>query len=110
MAKNLQQKGDTLTFVAGAGGVSSGEFVLVEGALVVALYDAAEGEEYEATVTSVYRNAPAVNDEAFANFAELYWNGTALTTDDGTGVNPRVGRCVGGKAETATTCSVLLLP
>lgn len=54
MAKNYVQDGGTITLFAPAGGVTSGQVVVVETLVVVALVDAAEGEEFAARTDGVW--------------------------------------------------------
>ncbi len=77
--RNFVQPGDVITFPAApAGGVRSGDGVLVGSAFGVAAYDAAEGQPFEGAVVGVYRLPKAGGAIPFG--AALYWNGTALTT------------------------------
>lgn len=54
MAKNYVQDGSTLTLTAPAGGVSSGQVVVIEKLVVVALVDAAAGEQFTARTDGVW--------------------------------------------------------
>ena len=54
MAKNFVQPGSTVTLVAPAGGVLSGQAVLFDSLFGVVAYDAIEGAEVEVTVDGVW--------------------------------------------------------
>lgn len=55
MAKNYQQDGDTLTLIAPAGGVVSGNPYVVGALAVVALVTAPAGAPFAARATGVFR-------------------------------------------------------
>ena len=79
MARNQVQTGDMLTFApVPAGGVVSGEGLLIGAAFGVCQYDADEGGEVEAAVEGVHALPKGAG--AIAMGAKVYWTGTALTT------------------------------
>lgn len=112
---NLIQEGKRKHFAAPTGGVTAGDYFLVEGALVCALETAEEGDDVICALGGVGERCPADGSSAFDDFAILYWNDTdgALfaDTDGGTGTgHPAVGRAFGAKALAATECEILLDP
>jgi predicted RecA/RadA family phage recombinase len=75
--KNFVQPGDVITAPAPAGGVSSGDGVLVANVFGIAAYDAAAGQPVEVSVTGCYRLPKAAGALAFG--VRAYWNGTTVT-------------------------------
>lgn len=77
MAANYVQPGDTLEFVAPAGGVVSGNaYLMGTGKVVVALGSAAAGQLFRGATTMVYR-LPKAAALAIAAGDTLYWDNTA---------------------------------
>lgn len=78
--RNFIQEGRTITLPAPAGGIASGEGLLVGSLFGVASGDAAEGEDVETVLVGVYELPKAAS--AVAVGAKLYWDSTAknLTT------------------------------
>ena len=112
---NLIKEGDRKYFEAPSGGVTAGDYFLVEDALVCALETADEGDDVLCALGGVGARCPADDNTAFDDFAVLYWNDAdaALyaTDDGGTGTgHPAVGRAFGAKAESADECEILLDP
>lgn len=81
--KNYVQKGDTVTFVAPAGGVVSGQGYLVGALFVVAHTDAVEAADCEGLTCGVVRLAKKAGDTP-AQGGNAYWDDTAkeLTTNN----------------------------
>ena len=112
---NFQQEGRKKEFVAPTGGVTAGDYVLIEDALILSETTADEGDPFMGVLAGVGRNCPATGSAAFDDFQVVYWNDTdgnlVAAADGGTGDgHPAVGRAFGAKAEAATTASVLLDP
>lgn len=82
--KNFIQKGDTLILTAPAGGVSSGDGVLVGSLFGIAAGDAAENDNVEVRTTGVFELPKAAG--AITQGAKVYWNaanGNVTTTVTG---------------------------
>ena len=112
---NLIKEGKRKYFTAPSGGVTAGDYFLVEGALVCALATADAGDEVICGVVGVGARCPAHDGTAFDDFAVLYWNDTDSklydADDGGTGTgHPAVGRAFGAKALAADECEILLDP
>jgi predicted RecA/RadA family phage recombinase len=106
MARNFRQQGAVLTAVAPAGGVVSGECVLIGVAFGIAAYDAPEGQETELNIEGVWSLPKVAGAVTFG--APLYWTGTAITTTAGT--NARVGFAAAAAAAGDATIDVRLCP
>lgn len=108
MAKNYVQKGDVLTVAAPAGGVSSGDPVLVGGALFgVATGSADAGEDFELSTVGVYR-LPKVSAQAWDQGTFIYFDaaaGNCTTVDTG---NTLVGYAARAAANPSPTGTVRL--
>lgn len=115
MARNTQQRGQNVPFVAPSGGVESGDPVLIGTSLLIASEDVAATETGTGFSEGVFNDVAADGTTAFTNLAPLYWNdddGNLVNgPDEGTGTgHPFVGLAFGAKAEAATTCSIKLIP
>jgi predicted RecA/RadA family phage recombinase len=120
--KNFVQKGDTITLIAPAGGVVSGQAFMVGSIFAVAAYDAAAGDEVEADVVGVFEIGKAA--VAVTQGAPLYWDAAAkvLTTvatgntlvaaateaaaDSAATVHARLNGIFGAASETALTAAI----
>ena len=78
MAKNYVSTGSQHTFLAPAGGVTSGKPVKIGALTVVPLESAAEGEEFSGALGGVWL-LPC--DTALAVGAAVKWDGTKLVAD-----------------------------
>lgn len=97
MAKNFVQPGQVLTLTAPTGGVVSGNAYLIGALLCIALGTAAQGEQFEAQVTGVWR-LPKTAAQAWTEGAAVYWNTTTkLATTTATG-NTFIGHAVADAA------------
>lgn len=113
MTRKFDQPGRTIAFTVGAGGVESGDVVVIEDIIGVITKDGDENDVVEAAIQGVYKRIPADDGTDFANGQKLYWNdtdGKLYDADDGgTGDNhPYAGVCIGGKAEAADECALHL--
>lgn len=70
--KNFIAQGDSLTLTAPAGGVTSGEPVVVGGLLVVPKHKAAEGEQFTALWRGEFKFSKVAADTP-AQLAKAYW-------------------------------------
>ena len=107
MAKNYVQRGDVLTVTAPAGGVSSGDPVLIEALFGVATGDAAAGEDLELSTIGVYR-LPKVSAQAWLQGAAIYFDsgaGNCTTVDTS---NTFVGYAARSAANPSATGTVKL--
>src|SRR4051812_12960701 len=85
MAKNMVQLGRTLTFTpVPAGGVLSGDPLIIGVAFGVAQYDAPAGGQVEADVEGVY-SLPKAAGVALAFGARVYWTAAGNATGTATG-------------------------
>lgn len=71
--KNYVRFGNSVPATAPAGGVSSGDGVLLGSLFGVATADAAEGEPYEAAVVGVF-TLPKVSAQAWTVGQKIYWS------------------------------------
>lgn len=71
--KNYIQPGDTLGFTAPAGGVVSGNGVLVGDMFGVAAVSAAVGETFQLKTTGVF-DLPKTSAQAWSEGQKLYWS------------------------------------
>jgi predicted RecA/RadA family phage recombinase len=105
--KNFVQPGDTLTLTVPAGGVLSGQPVVVGSIFGVAAYDAIEGAEVEAQVTGVFElpKAAGVIDQG----DPVWWDDTANVIKNASAAGLySVGVATGGAASDAPTVRVRL--
>lgn len=72
MAKNYVQPGSVVTLTAPAGGVKSGDGVVVNNLFVVAMGDAAEGAEFEGALTGCWTLPKAAG--AINAGARVWWS------------------------------------
>ena len=79
MARNQVQQGDVLTFApVPAGGVISGQGLLINASFGVAQTDADAGGEVEGAVEGVHALPKAAGAIAFGQ--KVYWTGSAVTS------------------------------
>jgi predicted RecA/RadA family phage recombinase len=108
MARNFRQLGNVVTATAPAGGVVSGEGVLIGTCFGVAAYDAPEGSETELNVEGVWSLPKTAGAVSFG--APLYWNSAAKNVTTTATGNPRIGFAARGAAAGDTTVDVRLCP
>lgn len=98
--KNYVQPGNVITLTAPAGGVKSGDALLVGSLFGVAAYDAAAGEEVETSLVGVYALPKATG--ALAEGAKVYWDSTAKAVTGTASGNKLIGAVIraAGSAET----------
>lgn len=104
--KNFIQKGNTMTFTAGAT-ITAGQLVLVGVLVGVALNDAASGEECEMAISGVFEVGKVSG--AIGIGVAVYYNaseGKATTT---VSTNKQIGWCWVEAASDDTTVKVRLL-
>jgi predicted RecA/RadA family phage recombinase len=70
------QKGDVITVAAPAGGIASGNWMIVSNIFGVAAYSAAEGDPLELATIGVFKLAKAIVAVLTAG-AHVAWNSTA---------------------------------
>jgi predicted RecA/RadA family phage recombinase len=109
MAKNFRQQGSVLTATAPAGGVVSGEGVLIGTCFGVAAYDAPEGSETELNIEGVW-SLPKAAGVVSGFGAALYWNSTAKNVTTTAAGNTRIGFCARTAAAGDATIDVRLCP
>jgi len=71
--KNFVQTGDVVTFIAPAGGVTSGVPVVVNSLVLIPALSAAATYECEGAVTGVYE-LPKKSTDTPTQFAKAYWD------------------------------------
>lgn len=74
--KNLIQKGDVITVAAPAGGIASGEGLIVGSIFGIAAYSSAEGDPVELGTTGVYQ-LPKASAAVLTVGARVAWDNTA---------------------------------
>ncbi|MGH0004862.1 DUF2190 family protein [Pseudovibrio ascidiaceicola] len=93
--KNYYKKGDVLTATAPAGGVKSGQFIVVGGAFGIAAISAAEGEEFELGTGHIFKNIPKIDTEDWDDLAPVYWNATESKATKVKSSNLKIGIAIG---------------
>ncbi|MGE5597628.1 MAG: DUF2190 family protein [Hyphomicrobiales bacterium] len=103
--KNFIQSGNTITVTAPAGGVTSGQLVVIGSLIGVAAFDAEAGADVEIDTTGVFTLPKVATDDIAAGDKLYYASATSnLTKTAGTGSKPLVGAAV--KAAGAATVTV----
>ena len=74
--KNHIQKGDVITVPAPAGGITSGEGMIVGNIFGIAAYTSAEGDPLELAITGVYK-LPKATAAVLTVGARVAWDNTA---------------------------------
>ena len=105
--RNFIQPGGVLTAVAPAGGVVSGDFVLIGALFGIASTSAAEGEQFELANEGVYE-LPKVSAQAWTMGALVYWDSTAKNATTTASTNTKIGVAVADAANPSATGRVLL--
>jgi predicted RecA/RadA family phage recombinase len=104
MSAEYIQEGATITYAnAGETDISYKDVIDLGTRIAVAAADIAAGDSGSISTVGVFE-LPAVNDAAFVQGEEVFWDGTELTSTPGD--LTRAGWCVEAKAETATTARV----
>lgn len=93
--KSYYKKGDVLTAVAPAGGVKSGQFIVVGGAFGIAAISAAEGEEFELGTGHIFKDIPKIDPEEWDDLAPIYWNATENKATKLKTGNLKIGLAIG---------------
>ena len=102
--KNFVQKGDALHIIAPAGGIKSGDVVVVNNVAGVAVTDGAEGEQVAIYTTEVYRIPKATG--VIEQGANVYWDATAKNATTNVTDNMHIGFAWEKSAATETTVDV----
>ncbi|HUU24084.1 MAG TPA: DUF2190 family protein [Methyloceanibacter sp.] len=105
--KNFVQPGDTITVIAPAGGLLSGDGAMIGDIFGVASYDAIATAEVELVTEGVFTLPKSAG--VIAEGAQVWWDdsGKAISNVTGVGFFP-IGVCVGGAADADPTCKVRL--
>ena len=107
MATNYVQKGDVVTVVSPAGGVSSGDGVMIGSLFGVATHDAAAAASLELAVVGVF-TLPADTALAISQGDPVYWDDTNSWVDATTAAQQCVGVAVADQDTVAETVDVLI--
>lgn len=102
--KNYVQPGATLDLTAPAGGVTSGQGVIVGSLFGVAATDASAGEKVAVSVEGVFE-LPKATGASLAEGAKAYWTSTGDISGTATG-NTLVGHVVEAASSAATLVRV----
>lgn len=105
--KNYVYSGRTITVTAPAGGVSSGDGVLIGSIFGVAQHDAAEGADLELLTEGVV-DLPKAAPLAMTVGDRLFWNTTDKALDKTATAQVCVGLAVAAAADADTTVQVKL--
>lgn len=110
--KNFVQKGDTLDFVAPAGGVVSGSVYKIGGFLCVAATTTAEGLTFAGDVVGVFDVAAegAGSGQVWAVGDLIYWDNTAKLFTKTSTSNTKAGLATAAKLTAATSGQLKLIP
>jgi len=106
--KNGIQEGKSLTLTAPVGGVVSGGAYLIGGLLVVAVADAAAGENFVGCTEGVYEIAKENTTAVFAEGEVVFWDDGASQMDETAGGRFPVGTAVASAIATDATVKVKL--
>ena len=105
--KNHTQKGDVITVPAPAGGITSGEGMIIGNIFGIAAYTAADGDPVELGTTGVYQ-LPKATTAVLTVGARVAWDNTAKNINvPGTGRFP-VGIATEGAGNGTTSVAVRL--
>lgn len=105
--KTYIQPGEIVTLTAPAGGVLSGDAVLIGGIFGVACANAAEGAVFECQIEGVFE-LPKVSAQAWTQGAPLYWDAVAKKVTSAPADNPRIGFAAKAAANPSASGIVLL--
>ena len=107
--KNFVQEGHALDYVAPAGGVVSGEPLLIGTVLVIPAITAPEGAPFSGWIEGVY-TLPCATGTVWDLNVALYWDATnKRVTTTATG-NTKIGMTAEAKTGTPARGAVKLLP
>lgn len=106
--RNFVQPGNTITAITPIGGVTSGAPVLIGSLFGVASTTQAAGEDVELATVGVYDLPKAAVVVAAGDVAFYDATAGAVTTDDDTGANKRIGVFIAAAADSATIGRVRL--
>jgi predicted RecA/RadA family phage recombinase len=105
--KNFIQPGCTVTVDSPAGGVSSGEGVLIGALFGIAAFSAPAAAPLEIATEGVF-DLPKVTGETFAQGQKAYWDSTAKKVTSTVGSNAWIGVALQGVNGSATKVRVRL--
>lgn len=107
--QNFKQKGDKITIVASASGVS-GEPVVLEDRVGIAEHDYESGDDLVVLLEGVVENLVKSPSKTFTYGEKLYWDTTdGVTDDDESAANKPIGwSCQSDAASGGTTATVKL--
>ena len=88
--RNFIQRGEVVTVPAPAGGVLSGNGVIVGSIFGVAAYTTLEGNDLEVTVEGVF-DLPKTSAQAWTVGAPIYWDATGKVCTTASSINKLVG-------------------
>lgn len=108
MAKTFLQPGEYLTVTAPAGGVSSGDPVLIGSLFGIALTDAAAGASVELATTGVW-SVPKVSAQAWSAGAAIYFDDSAGKATTVSTDNTFIGIATAAAANPTSTGTVKLV-
>ncbi len=106
--QNFYKKGDVLTAFAPAGGVKSGQFIVIGGAFGVAAISADEGEEFELATGGVFKDIPKIKAEDWGSFDLIYWNASEGKATKVKSSNLKIGVAYGDHATDSELSTVRL--
>jgi predicted RecA/RadA family phage recombinase len=104
---NYIQPGTTLTLTAPAGGVTSGDPVLIGGILAVPVSDAAATESFEGMTEGVF-DLDKTSAQAWSAGDLVYWDAANDRADSSSAVGPLIGAAVAAAANPSSTGRVRL--
>lgn len=107
MAKNFRQPGDFVAVTAPAGGVSSGDPVLVGSLFGIALTDAVAGDTVQIGTIGVY-SIPKVSAQAWSQGDGIYWDDTVGKATTVAGSNTFIGLATVAAANPTSTGEIKL--
>ena len=105
--KNYVQEGDNIVATVPAGGVTSGQFILIGALGGVAVTTAAAGEQCVFNTEGVYE-LPKASSGAITQGAKLYWNDTTKVFTTTASGNTFMGYAFEAAADGATVVNVAL--
>ncbi|MBM3929590.1 MAG: DUF2190 family protein [Sphingomonadales bacterium] len=107
--RNFVQPGHTLDYIAPAGGVVSGNPILIGTVLVIPAATAKEGELFAGTIEGVIA-LPCATGTAWTPHVALHWDDTNKRVTTTATNNQKIGMAAAAKAAPAASGNVKLLP
>jgi predicted RecA/RadA family phage recombinase len=109
MATTYIQSGDVLTFVAPAGGVTSGVPVFIAGQFVIPMVTAAAGANFEAMLEGVHK-LTKTGSQAWLAGQKVYWDLANSRCDTDPTVGPFIGFSTAAVDSAAGSTSATVRP